>query len=329
MANPSPSELVTTWFGAFRRSGGHVDSAHLAPVDRGALAERIRARRSGALTAEELVVVAESPAGDLVTSDRRLAGARVAYRPGPPVPMEPEQFGHSPAEFREALVAAAEQQIAESFDPAAQVDEAVRAVRDLDGMLNTLRERLASWSEHSAPLPDPADTDAFDRAVEAAPPENGPTGLDTAHRLLAERFLELRKSRKELDAAIASAVVGFAPNLSALLGPSLAARLIAQAGGLARLARLPASTIQVLGAERAFFEHLRGRAPPPRHGLLFVHPDIQGAPRRMRGKLARALAGKAAIAARLDRAGRAASAPLVDAYRARARTIRAAGARPK
>jgi nucleolar protein 56 len=80
---------------------------------------------------------------------------------------------------------------------------------------------------------------------------------------------------------------------------------------------MPASTVQVLGAERAFFEHLRGNAPPPRHGLLFLHPAIQSASRHERGKLARTLAGKVAIAARLDRAGAPVDPSLGRAFEAR------------
>ncbi|MCI4345537.1 MAG: C/D box methylation guide ribonucleoprotein complex aNOP56 subunit, partial [Thermoplasmata archaeon] len=88
-----------------------------------------------------------------------------------------------------------------------------------------------------------------------------------------------------------------------------------------RLARLPASTGQVLGAEKAFFEHLRGRAPPPRHGLLFLHPKLHSAPRAQRGRLARALAGKVAIAARLDRGGAAVRPELKRAFEKRAEAI--------
>jgi len=98
---------------------------------------------------------------------------------------------------------------------------------------------------------------------------------------------------------------------------------VAQAGGLDRLARLPASTVQVLGAERAFFEHLRGRAPPPRHGLLFLHPQIQSAPKSVRGKLARALAGKVAIAARRDREGSPVLPELKTAFERREAELRA------
>ncbi|MCI4322253.1 MAG: ATP-binding protein, partial [Thermoplasmata archaeon] len=141
-------------------------------------------------------------------------------------------------------------------------------------------------------------------------------------RGLAALYLAAEENRGALERSLEAAVPRRAPNLAALLGPLLAARMIAQAGGLERLGRLPASTIQVLGAERAFFEHLRGRAPPPRHGLLFLHPTIQGAPKRLRGKLARALAGKAAIAARRDVQGSPNLPALAAAYASRAADVR-------
>jgi nucleolar protein 56 len=78
------------------------------------------------------------------------------------------------------------------------------------------------------------------------------------------------------------------------------ARIIAKAGSLARLAMLPASTIQVLGAEKALFRALKTGARPPKHGILFQHPLIHSAPKWQRGKIARAIASKVAIAARID-----------------------------
>ena len=91
-----------------------------------------------------------------------------------------------------------------------------------------------------------------------------------------------------------------APNLKELIGPVLGARLISLAGGLERLAKLPASTIQLLGAEKALFRALRTGSKPPKHGIIFQHPDIHRSPKWQRGKIARALAGKIAIAARVD-----------------------------
>jgi nucleolar protein 56 len=80
----------------------------------------------------------------------------------------------------------------------------------------------------------------------------------------------------------------------------LGARLIARAGSLEKLATMPASSIQVMGAGEALFKHLKAGTPSPKHGLIFKHPLISGAPKKARGRIARMLAGKAAIAARVD-----------------------------
>jgi nucleolar protein 56 len=91
-----------------------------------------------------------------------------------------------------------------------------------------------------------------------------------------------------------------APNITMTAGATIGARLIARAGGLERMARLPASTIQVLGAEKALFRAIRTGSRPPKHGILFQHEAVHMAPKWQRGKIARTLANKIAIAARID-----------------------------
>jgi nucleolar protein 56 len=91
-----------------------------------------------------------------------------------------------------------------------------------------------------------------------------------------------------------------APNVTDVAGATIGARLMAKAGGLDRLAVLPASTIQILGAEKALFRALRTGARPPKHGILFQHQEVHLAPKWQRGKIARTLANKIAIAARVD-----------------------------
>jgi len=83
----------------------------------------------------------------------------------------------------------------------------------------------------------------------------------------------------------------------------LGARLIALAGGLTNLAKMPASTIQVLGAEKALFRSLKTGTRPPKHGIIFQHTLLHEAKKWQRGKIARAIAGKLAIAARTDAFG--------------------------
>ena len=94
-----------------------------------------------------------------------------------------------------------------------------------------------------------------------------------------------------------------APNVRAVAGALLGARLIAIAGSLQNLAMRPASTIQVLGAEKALFRSLKTGARPPKHGLIFQHTLLHDAKRWQRGKIARVIAGKLAIAARADAFG--------------------------
>lgn len=117
---------------------------------------------------------------------------------------------------------------------------------------------------------------------------------------LAEKTLDLIAYRNELSDYIDRTVGEVAPNMKCIVGGTIAARLISIAGGLEKLAQSPASRVQVLGAEKALFRFLRSRTRPPKHGVIFGYPELRSAPRWQRGKIARALAGKLAIAARID-----------------------------
>jgi len=117
---------------------------------------------------------------------------------------------------------------------------------------------------------------------------------------LSQNVLELYNMRQSLERYADSVMKEVAPNISAIAGPLLGARLIALAGGLRSLAKMPASTVQVLGAEKALFRALRSGTRPPKHGIIFQHNLIQEAKPWQRGKVARGLAGKISIAARVD-----------------------------
>jgi nucleolar protein 56 len=324
----SPREAVSTWFGAFVVDHGAIVRAYLAPTDPNAIRERIALRRAGDLTPEELQLVAEAAGSDVGTRDRRLAerGLRLDLRLRGSV--DPATLGVDVGLLWAPMMEEADRALHSNWDPSIHVQEAVRAMTDLDHVRNLLGERLGSWTSRDAPEADPGDHAAAARLLlEGVAPTSGfsppdPT-LARARRRLAETYRAVESVRSDLEKAVEETVPKQCPNLSALLGPALAARMLAQAGGLDRMSRLPASTIQVLGAERAFFEHLRGRASPPRHGLLFLHPRIQSAGRAERGRLSRALAGKTAIAARLDRYGSPLDPELSREFESRAAAIRA------
>jgi nucleolar protein 56 len=130
-------------------------------------------------------------------------------------------------------------------------------------------------------------------------------------REIADQVIEQSELRDDLANNIETTMDVVAPNVKELLTASVGARVIAKAGSLQRLATLPASTIQILGAEKALFRSLKTGANPPKHGMLFQHPLIHAAPKWQRGKIARAVAAKVAIAARIDAYRHAEKDPII------------------
>jgi len=211
--------------------------------------------------------------------------------------------------------------------------QAIRAVDDVDKTLNLFAARLREWYSIHFPELDDIVRDHYEYAkivanigfreamdVEALKKIGVPEGRAKRIAEMAQKsigadlsemdlkviqrvaniWLDLYNLRKELTDYISQVMKEVAPNVTALVGPLLGARLLSLAGSLEELAKLPASTIQVLGAEKALFRALRTGGKPPKHGVIFQFPEIRRAPRWQRGKIARALATKLAIAARVD-----------------------------
>jgi nucleolar protein 56 len=176
-----------------------------------------------------------------------------------------------------------------------QLIHAVRSMDDADRTANELAERVAEWA---GTLFDDAGTGVSGaRAVAGRDPA---TAAERRVVSLATRVADLDDEAEDLRAFVERSAPAVAPNLSRMAGPVLAARLIALAGGLGELAKKPSGTVQVLGAEEALFAHLSGRAPSPKHGVIFTHDYVRNTRPADRGSAARALAGKLAIAARID-----------------------------
>ncbi|MCX6803573.1 MAG: hypothetical protein NTY48_03300 [Candidatus Diapherotrites archaeon] len=117
---------------------------------------------------------------------------------------------------------------------------------------------------------------------------------------LEQNTSKIEEEKKALTEFIEKEMTSEFPNFSALATPVLGAKLLASAGSKKRLCFMPASTIQVLGAEKALFAHMRNNAKSPKHGHLFNHPLMQKLPRFRRGKVARIIAGKLSIALKQD-----------------------------
>jgi nucleolar protein 56 len=162
-----------------------------------------------------------------------------------------------------------------------------------------LRQNITAEILQGAGMQDKKVEVILDAARRSKGGDMAPENLAIVKRL-ADQVISQSDLRRVLADHVEVAMETVAPNVKELLTVTVGARIIAKAGSLARLATLPASTIQVLGAEKALFRALKTGARPPKHGLLFQHPLVHSAPKWQRGKIARAVASKVAIAARID-----------------------------
>lgn len=148
--------------------------------------------------------------------------------------------------------------------------------------------------------------DELDAFSEMAESSTGMPLNEDDVEMLEEAYESLEKKlamRGKIESYVEKVAEEEMPNLQKVLGSLLAARIVALAGGLEETAKKPSSTIQMLGAEKALFRYLHGEGTPPKHGVLFQHNFVNSLPEDKRGKMARFLANKAVMAARIDQYG--------------------------
>lgn len=198
--------------------------------------------------------------------------------------------------------------------------QAINSIDDLDESISKLVERIRDWYTVYFPEMDTisnnetyikiiAENENREDIIQKYPEHFKSTfsaGADIEEddllmlKTFAESLHSLQKSRAELENYIDVKMEAIAPNLRDLLGASLGAKLIAHIGSIKQLATYPASVIQIMGAEKAIFRHLKTGERPPKHGLIFQHPQVRGAKWWNRGKVARTLALKITLAVRKD-----------------------------
>lgn len=231
------------------------------------------------------------------------------------------------AEFLKKAKAAVKKEFQRSDLP---IMQAVRAVDDLDQAKNVLYTRVAEWVKLNFPEISMENEEAFCKiisvygkkenfeyntlaemcgevkAAEIIELTEKSFGADVSEedgealKELAASATALFETRRQIEKYIDKSAKAAFPNLCHLLDPLLAGRLVTIAGGLERLAKMPGSTVQLLGAEKALFKHLRRGTKPPKHGILFQSPLVRNAKENHRGAIARTLAGKLALAGRAD-----------------------------
>ena len=199
--------------------------------------------------------------------------------------------------------------------------QAINSIDEIDESISKLIERIREWYALYFPEMDliknnetyikliyenktkeeiiNAKSDAFPEDMLDIEDDINPNDLDIMNNY-AKSIYELQQTRKNIIDYIDVKMESIAPNLRLLVGSSLGAKLISHAGGLKRLASYPSSTVQIMGAEKALFRHLKSGDRPPKYGLIYQHPQVRGAKWWNRGKIARMLAGRISLAARKD-----------------------------
>lgn len=229
-------------------------------------------------------------------------------------------------------------------DPDRRLEHILRASDELRAAYITIEGRLVEWvglflpearferdrSALARKVIDSSNLSELADEIGIGMPPKGPTEAEwNSLHDWAQSVLEIKNRLEKMEDVVRELASEHLQSLSALLGPILAARLCVEAHGRARLARLPAGTMQILGAEKAFFNHLKTGSPSPKHGHIFMHPWISRSPRWMRGKIARTVAAKATIAVRCDEfGGEKWNQDMLDAVADRVETIRSENSTP-
>ncbi|MBI5554114.1 MAG: hypothetical protein HY917_05245 [Candidatus Diapherotrites archaeon] len=236
--------------------------------------------------------------------------------------------------LRQRLLGLAHQQVQAAHTASdSHIIKAVNLSDDLDTIINLLTEQVREWESLHFPefnqlikehepflklltqlgerrqftqtniektIPGLAKTSELANAAQASAGKEASASEQNQIQSLARNVLALQEQRTQLTQFIENQMNERWPHFSELAGPIVAARILSKLGSGKKMAFCTSSTLQVIGAQKALFAHLRQKAPSPKHGFIYAHPSVNGAPPEERGKAARHLAGKLAIAAKQD-----------------------------
>jgi nucleolar protein 56 len=267
--------LITKWFGTFLCDKNGIKKEILFPKDELKIVNRLKKIDQKYILSEEKKI---SKGLDVIVHEKRLQEIG-EYRETDPffnkLTINPEDYSYSQELFHKVTLRLAQEKLQQQLQSEdLHIIQMVNTLDDLIQTLNLFSERLNCWSI----LPSSKE--------KIKPLQNLITSVTT----------EINRLEQQIDDDMHT----MAPNTSSIVGPLIGARLVSLAGGLYKLAILPASTIQILGAEKALFRYKKEGGKPPKHGVIFQHPLIYRSSRDQRGKIARILANNLTIAVKAD-----------------------------
>lgn len=267
--------LVTKWFGTFLCDEKGIQNKILFENNEKEISKILYSIEKKEILPEEKKIIGKKT---VVVNEKRLISIG-EYNPSDnffkKIEIKSEDFGFSEKILHKASLIFAKKKVDEKLSSEdLQIIQMVNTLDDLLQTSNLLSERLERWSV----LPDHDEKNL--------PLKNTLTVVNN----------EIKNIEKQIDEDMEK----IAPNITLIIGPLIGARLLSYAGGLEKLAMLPASTIQILGAEKALFRFKKEGGKPPKHGVIFQNSLINKSPKEYRGRIARLISTKLAIAAKAD-----------------------------
>jgi nucleolar protein 56 len=267
--------LITKWFGVFVCDSDKIQKKILFQKNGSDIVKHLEIIKSNGILEEENTI---SDGLNLVVNEKRLQQIG-KYQPDynwfKSYTIASEDFGFSKDLLQQVSIMLAKDKIFHLLSAKdLQIIQMMNALDELKQSLNLFSERMNYWS-------------VLPNSEEKITP-------------FKEMTVNMNKEVSRLEQQIQKDMTNLAPNISLLVGSLLGARLISLAGGLQKLAMMPASTVQLLGAEKALFRFKKEGGKPPKHGVIYQHVLINKSNKKVRGKIARVFALKIILAAKAD-----------------------------
>ena len=267
--------IVTKWFGTFLCDRNGVKTQILFPKNEKEIVKRLKKIENNEILPEEKQI---AQGVKVIVHEKRLQkiGEYIEFDPFfKEINIDSKNYGFSQELLHKISILITKTRVHKKLKSEdLQIIQMVDALDDLIKTSNLLSERFSCWNT----IPTPKEK------------------IESFKNTMSVVNEEIKILEKQIDKDMKK----IAPNTSKIVGTLIGARLISLAGGIEKLAFLPASTVQILGAEKALFRFKKEGGKPPKHGVIFQHPLINRSNVKERGKIARLLAIKISLAVKAD-----------------------------
>lgn len=270
--------LITKWFGIFLFNDKGIYKKKLFSRNYNEILKKLQKIENNTILSEEKNIIKNLKDSSVIVNDKRLRSIGT-YRPNDSffneIKLDFKDFGFKFDLLLKASLKLTENKLERELKSKDyQIIQMIKSYDSLIQILNLLSERLDNWLMIYTPK---YKIEPFKKIIK-----------------------NIEKEINRLEYQIKRDIIKIAPNCCQIIGPLITARLIALAGGMDNLAKMPASTIQILGAENAFFRFKKEGGKNPKHGIIFQNNIINQAPINHRGKISRLIASKLSIAIKAD-----------------------------